>query len=97
MRLCIRSLAITVAYYVGVGCLSTAERIHDRAEYNGVVDVSGQREAMFARIVRRLARPSDGEGNNWVLASPKRDCVGMHPGDCCMCDAGLVNVNLANL
>ncbi len=43
---------------------------------------------MLARIVRRLARRSDGEGNYWVMESPKRNCVGMHRGDCRMCNDG---------
>ena len=43
---------------------------------------------MLARIVRRLARRSDGEGNYWVMESPKRNCVGMHCGDCRLCNDG---------
>ena len=43
---------------------------------------------MLARIVQRLARRLDREGNYWVLESPKSNCVGMHLGDCCMCNDG---------
>ncbi len=43
---------------------------------------------MLARIVRRRVRRSDGEGNYWVMESPKRNCVGMHRGDCRMCNDG---------
>ena len=35
---------------------------------------------MIARIVRRLAQRSGGEGNYWVMESPQLDHVGIHRG-----------------
>ena len=43
---------------------------------------------MIARIVRRLANRSGGEGNYWVMESTERDCVGIHRGVCRMCNYG---------
>ena len=41
---------------------------------------------MLARIVRPPARRSDREGNYLVMKSPKRNRVGMHRGDCRLCN-----------
>ena len=43
---------------------------------------------MIARIVRRLAKRSGGEGNYWVMESPQLDHVGIHRGECRMCNDG---------
>ncbi len=43
---------------------------------------------MIARIVRQLVKRSGGEGNYWVMESHERDCVGIHRGECRMCNDG---------
>ena len=43
---------------------------------------------MIARIVRRLTRRPGDEGNYWVMESAGRNCVGMHRGECRMCNDG---------
>ena len=43
---------------------------------------------MIARIVRRLAKRSGGEDNYWVMENPQRDYVGIHRGECRICNDG---------